>query len=527
MGLTISARFVLGSYQGSSKTGQPESFPGTDRLLAALTAAAGTGPYAVESPSGLEISERHRAALEWLETKPPAKVSIPDHRMNAPNAVAYRKTGLMSKGNYAPAAMKAAIARSSLAGPMIWSWEDEPNPDVLLAVQELCAEVCYLGEAASLAVLDAWIGDDEELPGELVRVPEDELYPVAAVPITTPRPGRLNVLEAAHESARAPLTTPERAPSKNEGEQNTRWPDDALALVWYRPATDTSASRLPWDRALVLEVEPAGRGSAWPPPPSEFVAWCVALQRALVRALHPSVPALVSGHYGPDVPRPANRLAIQIVDQTLPLGWTLSEGVKAAFLLLLPSDCAPEDQDAVVQGLHFLAARTLYRGSAGAVKLSRLRPMVAQDFWAPTPAGTQRWWSPRPLAIADTRPIRTKKGAAWTLADALKLSVAMVWRDVLGVRPGKGAEFYGSLVSTVEGYLDIASLARLAGPDLASYVHRTGESVLLTGYRARFRMPSLVLDTAPAAIGQSRHLGTGLLVPSDRPPPTDHEGAAT
>src|SRR5690606_2311510 len=71
MGLNITGRVVRGAYQGRSARGQPEAFPGTDRLLAALVAAAGSGPHAESDGRDLKISERHRAELRWLEERAP------------------------------------------------------------------------------------------------------------------------------------------------------------------------------------------------------------------------------------------------------------------------------------------------------------------------------------------------------------------------------------------------------------------------------------------------------------------------
>src|SRR5690606_436756 len=139
-----------------------------------------------------------------------------------------------------------------------------------------------------------------------------------------------------------------------------------IELVWYRLPRPQREELVPWDRALVLEVAPVDHSTVWPPPPEEVVAWCVALHRALVRVLDPDVPPLVSGHYAPGVTLPANRLAIQVVERHQPLGFRLSNGVDAAFVLLLPPSATPEDQDAVVRAVHALATTKVYRGRAGA-----------------------------------------------------------------------------------------------------------------------------------------------------------------
>src|SRR5690606_7294411 len=184
MGLNITARFVLGAYQGKSPSGQPEAFPGTDRLLAALVAAAGSGPHAVGVGPELKIPDRHRAALRWLEGRAPSHLKLPDTTLNAPDVVAYRRSGLLNRGTYGAGEAKPAVARSFLSGPVVWRWDEQPEAELFDALQELCAEASHLGEAQSLVVIEAAL-DDEPPREALERVPSDELFPAEAVPVST------------------------------------------------------------------------------------------------------------------------------------------------------------------------------------------------------------------------------------------------------------------------------------------------------------------------------------------------------
>lgn len=516
MGLTIKARFVLGAYQGRSPSGQTEEFPGTDRLLAALVAAAGSGPYAEETAEGLKIADRHRGALRWLESHVPKQLKLPETSFRVPDVVAYRAQGLLFKGAYAPAAAKPASARSFLSGPVVWRWDEQPDDDVFQALQELCAEVSHLGEAQSLVVLEASL-DDEPLTDALELAPSDELFPRAAVPVSTPLPGRVAVLEAAHEAQLKARRPAERQVAKNESEEIARWPDQSLALLWYQLPTERQGATVPWDRAFVVEVEP-DEGTTWPPSPVDAVDWCVALHRAMVRVLDPHVPPLISGHYPPGAVLPANRLAIQVIDEGLPLGFRLSEGIRAGFALLVPHDASPEDQDAVVLALQALADRKVYRGKAGALRVSRVRPIAAESFWRPPAPGTTRWWLTEPLAVAETRPAARGTAGRWTLGDALHLSIGLVHRDLLGLPVAKGNAAFRQVVELVKPQVEVAGLVQVVGRDLKRFVHRMKEGQLVTAYRALLRAPGLLTDTAPVAIGQSRHLGTGLLVPVDLTP---------
>jgi CRISPR-associated protein Csb2 len=524
MGLNITARFVLGAYQGRSPSGQVETYPGTDRLLAALVAAAGSGPYAEEGDAGLSIPEHHRAALRWMEAHPPSRLRLPDSTLNAPDVVAYRRSGLMDRGSYGAGEAKPAVARSFVSGPVVWRWDEEPAGEVFGALRELCAEASHLGEAQSLVVLEAAL-DDEPLPDALELVPREELFPAAAMPVSTPLPGRLEELETAHQALRKARRPAERAIAKDEDEVVAPWPDRRLELLWYRQAAEQRRARVPWDRALVLEVAPAEGNTAWPPPPEEVVDWCVALHRALVRVLDPDVPPLVSGHYPPGEPLPANRLAIQVVDRRLPLGFSLAVGVEAAFALLLPASATAEDQDAVVRAVHALGSRKVYRGGGGALEVRRVVPVAGDSFWRPPEPGVTRWWVTEPLAVAETRPAARRSNGRWTLADALHLSLGLAHRDLLGLPPAKGNAAFRGVVDRVKPRVEVKALEQVAGPSLPRFMHRMNQGQLVTAYRALLRAPDLLTDTAPVAIGQSRHLGTGLLVPVDVPQAAGREPA--
>jgi CRISPR-associated protein Csb2 len=59
------------------------------------------------------------------------------------------------------------------------------------------------------------------------------------------------------------------------------------------------------------------------------------------------------------------------------------------------------------------------------------------------------------------------------------------------------------------------------------YVHRTAEGTVIQPYRATVRLGGLAGQQTVVAIGQSRHLGGGLLVPLDLPAPAASRSDAT
>lgn len=525
MSLTISARFVLGTYQGRSPSGTPEPFPETDRLFSAFVAAAGAGPYAEHTEAGLRIAAPYRRALEWLESTPPDRLAVPDHNLNTPGVTAYRLSGLLDRGNYSSPVAKDALARSSLAGPVSWRWDTEPSPEIVAALRELAAEVAYIGEANSTVVVDVSQGDDP-LADELEKVGSGEPFPTASVPISTPQPGRLTALEAAHASLRPPKPPSDGKIALGEAERVAIRPGDALALTWYRRAVKQLGSTfMPWDGVIVLEAKPEDPGMAWPPKPTDRLKWAVALHRAMSKALSPESPPLLTGRYSEEAAVPANRVAIQLINRKDPLGWQMSGGTEAAFALFVPSDAGSMDRDALVRVAHLLSGQRIYIGRAGAVRISHVRFIEGSEFWRPRPDGTQRIWAISPLAIAETRSQRGKDGRSWGLTEAALLSVGMVWRDALGLE-GRGSAFYTRLVEAARGQATVLAPKQVVGQNLTQFVHKTKPSNVVTGYTGWLRFTDVVHPRGPLAIGQSRHLGTGLLIPIDVPSSLlDEEGS--
>lgn len=515
MSLTISAEFTMGTYQGRGPTGAPEPFPEVDRLFAAFTAAAGAGPYAEEVAGGLRISGRHRPALDWMQSNPPDSIFIPDYRFNVPNVTAFRRTGLRSKGKYSQPTSRDAVARSSFEGALTWRWVEAPGPEIVTALEELAAEVAYLGEANSPVLVQVLLDAPLE-PEALKRVPETDLFPAGAVSISTPSPGRLTFLEAAYAATRAPGKA-ERAAALNEEEEQAAWSSAGRKLRWYRHAEAApSATSAPWVGAVVIEVQ-AEAGTHWPPRANDQLAWSLALHKALARALDPAAPPIITGHYPPNSKLPANRLAIHIVGQQDPIGWRPSRGIEGSFALLMPAGATAEDQSAILSGVQSLIGRKVYRGRDGAVTLTDMRFVEGREFWRPVADGLRRLFVPRPFVIADTRSQRGARGTkAWGLEEAALLSIGMVWRDLLGLE-GKGAAFYHDLVDAMRSRVVVHNPKQVVGQELVRFVHRVNPSNVLTAYTALLEFTNLEQPRAPVALGQSRHLGVGLLVPVDLP----------
>jgi CRISPR-associated protein Csb2 len=128
--------------------------------------------------------------------------------------------------------------------------------------------------------------------------------------------------------------------------------------------------------------------------------------------------------------------------------------------------------------------------------------------------GSERFWVTDTPAIPDSRPLR---GRSWTLGDAAILSVGLVWRDRFP-RTGGRTKWYAGIADTVsEQGVAVVEAHKVHSPDARRYVHRVAPETAIQPYRAALRLGSLTGDRTIVAIGQSRHLGGGLLAPVDIP----------
>lgn len=515
MPLVISAEFRFGFYQGRDSSGAPERYPSPARLHAALVSAA-HGRVA-----GHELDERTLSALTWFEQHAPDAVSLPESILSRPDARSYRDKGLVAKDKVkgALAAKKdseLATRVSALAGPVRWWWQATPDQESLAVLHEIAAEVAYLGEAASQVRLCV---------DEGAQYPEDShrRIPVRRLGDTSPTflvaaPGRYEHLQEAYSRLISAKPPSERgdAYSTSEVERADATVIAGVRTEAYEPPTPKTPDA-PWPRGIRLHVR-TRHGEPWSPASEEYVRWCVVLHRALVRFIGDDAPAVVTGKYlapGREaVHRPANRLAIQIIP---PLPGEVDEGF--GFLLMIPRDADPVEVEQIRSAARRL--QTLFRN-----RQQELHVVEADDesmdidltrFWHEPPPGTMRWWMPTPTMIAEGGPSRRVQ-SRWTAEDAIRLAVAFVWRDQFGAHGGPAARRNVDLAAGAAARGVRAPSARrdvaLNPPDFA---HRVAETQTITCVSGQLSLGDLASARQLVAIGQSRHLGGGLLWPVDLP----------
>lgn len=516
--VAITARFPLGVYHGHGDDGAPDPWPSPARLFSALVSAACTGTTA--TPEGAPSHEAE-AALRWLEEHPPSGLRIPptmavrtSHRMR----VAYCDTGVVETNQ---STKKKEIKKKSkpisdgvaVAGGFAWIWDEMPTA-VQEALTGLCADIPHLGEADSVAVFEVDTGVEPTW-----RIDEQATaFTPGGLRLPVPAPGRAEVLADLHAKTR-PAKWPTASADKPKASESVvvlPTSTECLRTVRYvaagfddgREAADGFGS--PWNEVLVLL---AGDGSG-----QEFSAlrrldWCVGFHKALISRIGYGAPAVVTGRYPEGLKLPANRLAIQYVPASVfarsRIGRDAS-GAPGAFLVMLPADISAPEAKVVRQGLDGMRHVTSRWGKA------RLRPLGkgyrAGDFWAAPASGTTRLWSPTPVAVPEV----VRQRGQWTFEDAILLSLGFVWRDAL--EPvGKGPQGYRDLVQQVRALGASAMWYERVTKRATAYAHKMPQGMVAQPYHALIHTGALLPDSALAAVGQSRHLGGGLLVPADLP----------
>lgn len=519
--LTIRAQFPLGVFQGHEDDGSPARLPDTARLYSALVNAAGNGTEAELRKGQLRLSSESVAALSWLETHPPTQLMVPEYEpaRGQQGVISYRDEGTVEK----PPSGSVRIRKSSkpigtgtaLAGAFGWCWDDAPS-NVQETIGRLCADVSCLGESDSPVVLTL---ESFEPSHELVPNPS-QLSPVG-IPMRTPRPGRLDTLEKAwlaEHPARRPSAATDR-PRQTEQSAGFPIPVEHLQVLRYRSHTPAEPSE-PWPLAHLMSVSrDIDR--------HEAVAWCVAVHRMLAARMGDAAPASITGDYLRGVSRPANRIAIQYLPTSLLCRQPMGPGdyPHGAIALMMPKDLGSVDQEVLNRALQGSERRVWLRRSADPdhadperdeLRLGEPHLISLGEFWPEIPSGWQRRWVCLGGLIPETRrqPDHPELGR-WGFEQAALLSVGHVFREQLDL-PAK-RDYWVVVEAVLEQGVRVMSSQRIPDSKLDRYLHKAPKSLgVIQPYTASLHLGRLD-SRALLAIGQSRHLGGGLLVPVDSP----------
>lgn len=508
MAIGIEATFLLGTFTGHRPDGSPDRLPDPARLHAALLNAAGQGSTAIRDTSGLHVSPEAIAALEWLEINPPTGIRLPRVYPVAGSPItAFRREGVLRKEGGAWTDKVGGRQFSdgyALDGPVGWCWDQGIPGAVRAVLEKLCADVGCLGEATSpVQLVVTEIEPTHSLDSDA------SIFDTGGTDFRLPAAGRTAALTAAHTTANG--KSPSIADDRHKTDDYPSPPSPTRQAVEsrrYRPR-GTAPADAPWVTVVLLAT---GRTIQ----PAHRVRWCTALHRALIARIGFGAPPLVTGAYAKGVRQPANRLAIQY----MPAGMVAQHGIaSAAFALLIPGGASSEE----LAPLHrALAGFHRFSLDGRHADLTAVVTVSGDEFWHDPLPGHTRRWTTNPVAVAETSPQRrgssvSRARSRWTLRDAARVSVGLVWRDIVAPRRDSSRWFEEVAARTVDYGVKVHDARLLHTSDVAAWVHKTPKQILVQPYRATLSLGRLATDRTLVAIGQSRHLGGGLLVPVDSP----------
>lgn len=511
--LSIIARFPLGVFQGHKQDGSSDLLPDNARLFSALVNAAGQGELAAEHNGQLRITPAVESALKWIEANPPTGLTIPRHTpvCDKGRPDAFPEQGTAEKRGKVLGTKKAKAVRSTgtaLAGAFGWTWKDVPN-NIARILEQLCQDVSCLGEADSPVVLTV---ESVEVTHQLNA--EASQLNARGLAIRSPQIGRFNALEQAWNEA-YPKKHPSSAQDKvkdNERALGSPVPAECLHTLYYLPIVQ-EPSVIPWPSAYLVPVSA-------PIQPAQAIAWCVAAHHWLTAMIHTTAPASITGRYAVSVRPPANRVGIQY----LPARWlahlpTADQYPHGALAFLLPRDLEARDAMLIKSQLQSPNKTIWHRNAQSKIFLGSAELIDLEYFWPPVPEGWVRaWTSPMGLVHETRRQSEDPELGTWGFAQAALLSIAHLFRDQL---PEVGRRDYWVQVrGAMDAGARVISTRRIANSSINEYIHKVPQALgPVQPYTATIDLGLLTNNRTLLALGQSRHLGGGLLVPVDSPEP--------
>ncbi|WP_246958049.1 type I-U CRISPR-associated protein Csb2 [Brachybacterium sp. Marseille-Q7125] len=518
MALLLTARWPGHQYSGHGPDGTAEVMPSFARVFSALVHAAATGAESATTPGEghpdfPNLRPGSVDALRWLEENPPVGMHVPRFPDLIPaerfrGNIAYRKEGVFLKEGksttYKVTARKHGES-SWISSALGWIWEDSAPPQIQAHLDALCADVSHLGEGDSPAVLEVFETASSPSPPPLTHhLRRASYFDPAGQHTRVPVPGRLSALEQQFREAR-PGKPPTAAADKHTvstlpgSEQPTA---DGLTSLRLIPV-DAPEAQVPWPLAVLLPVQ---NGPTVPPESRVDVA--VNLHRALIAAVGQDCPPSITGRYPEGVQQPANRVALHWI----PAGAPVSAGQAGAahLVVLVPAEMAEVEHAQLFDGLSRIQS---LRTRIGRFDLGPMELADGASFWAPPAPERHREWRTDPAAV----PERWSRGTDQfeLFAQSAQFSFTTMMRDHLrgGIAaPERSAWLQQHRVTVLEAE-PVLTL------DPTRFVHRTNRRMAVMPYTARLDLGTALPATAVCAIGQSRHLGGGLLIPIDRPRP--------
>lgn len=550
----IGVTFLHDLYIGSDSSARTEPFPHPLRLHAALLASAGTGSLSVpdtgvtvpaktvrSSPTTTlvprAVAPQARAALEWLENHPPDTIVLPLLYDSPPRIgsehITYAHRGQMKKLVISKTETRVCDGQA-LAGELVYHWAQMPG-DVAAVLAVLTAELGYLGMSRSVVSAELRTGDGctagrapadrtlyRETDPALAYGPTDGEH----LRIQAAASGRTRELIdsfAAEVRALADANPSKPAVDLRADQHDTRGPGTPARLasrqhrrsVNYRRAGQELTA--PWRRVTAL-------GLTLPIHPDQHVELAVRVHRSLVSIIGTGCPTSISGSYPDGAPKAANHLSIQVLPaEFAPRALREHLPDAPAFLLLAePDGMSVDDAELLTGALTVLRNRTLYPGH---------RP-ICPDLptvgitGPPLTIDAETFWDSDDLAEPARR--QTYPAAVNEITDSLdnivSIGLAGTFRqrlvDADGAPPRGLRAMLSRWAQATAGHgIRVHRGSRIL-TDVGTYLHKVPDNprLVIAPYRVGVDLGALTAPRAFLAVGQTRHLGGGLLIPAEKLP---------
>jgi CRISPR-associated protein Csb2 len=426
----------------------------------------------------------------------------------------YRRTEVVAsdKGEYQYASLDHGYG-SVMTGELAFGWNSVPD-SVSEVLSKIVTDVAYVGNSDSTVIV-SW----EEItnPTHTRGSSRDEYHTSGVLTLECPSPGRLEELRSRYLRMTVPPVRPAKlAPCPTQDQANTSRKMASEHIRDYRrnisPLTLVPApngvpqnSEVPWNKAVWV---PLDRDV-----PNHMLARVAGdIHRALVKVSVTEIgeaPPCLSGKHPGD--KPPNNVAVQFI----PSGTTVRhsqwvEGLaNSGLLVLIPRDAEELDAAAVSDAVFAARLNGVFSNKANSpLGITAGSPVQVDPsrWWAGAPHGYTRQWRTHPLAVAE-RVVGSPRSLA-------ALSVLHAFRGLDGAAEAKvtGARRFDidNVTDYVHRVWQVGKVDRRFG-----YPRRFTTDVRLGAYTATLDLSTVLPDTAVSAIGQSRHFGTGLLIPED------------
>lgn len=504
--LTIRAHFPRGVYQGHQSDRTPDWGPDPARLHAALLQSAGQGTSAEVNGDRLVPSDEAKEALRWMEKNPPSRIEIPQREwLSDQKRFIYREVSSINKTRRTEE--RQISDGVAVMGHFGYQWDNVPE-SVKTTIEELCADVGWLGETVSLVLLD-----HGEVHANYVLDLDSSRFTPGGTYLRSPAEGRTDFLIDLHDSQYAGKRPTKAKDKAKASEKPLSAPANTqnLTQVRYRGVQSTDVPDAPWTHGIFLELS----GEDFPK--QHQVEMCVALHRALVAAIGDGAPALVTGKTAKDTKPAANHLSIQYLPHSIS---KLHHLKRHAFMLLVPRETLDLDLEVLAKALSTIKQVWSKNVGRRSVYFSGQTVLTTQ-FWPEVADGFVRLWKPQSVIIPETRPVKeSKMGRKWSVADSGLLSLGFVYKEFYSdeaIEMLRGEALYIALQQKMlKAGARVLRTSRVGGRS-ARYVHRTPKSVPTQPWSGILDVSQVTGDRTVTALGQSRHLGGGLLVPVDVP----------